>query len=209
MRYPPPLGMRKRRIELGMTLAKLAEECTRRGVNVSLQTVGKIESGKHRPRPALRKTLADVLGYTAEEFPIPPGYAGGGGRKPDPSPVSAEWLGERYLVKKWNVAQIAKEIGKSYGYTRALLHASGIPLRRKGNSPGRPRSNVIRSARLDKGMNQATLAQMCGVAPSTICRIEQGIHAPNSALRATLAQHLDIPIQEIPLSGREMPIDDA
>lgn len=37
-------------------------------------------------------------------------------------------------------------------------------------------SNVMRNARLDKGMWLKDLAELCGAHPSTISRIERGVH---------------------------------
>lgn len=191
--YEIPIGMRKRRVRLGMTQDELAQECTKAGANTSQSAITRIERGERRPRPALRKALADILGYTAEgkEFPVPADPRNV--RKPDPSPVSTKWLAERYLGDEWSVEQIAEEIGKSYGYTWYLLHTSGIPLRGSKDQPYKS----MRKARIDKGLTLTVLAKRCGVASSTLSRVERGIHSPGRLLRLDLERELGIPYLEI------------
>jgi transcriptional regulator with XRE-family HTH domain len=57
--------MRKARIRLGMTLAQVAEECTRRGTPLSEAQASRIERGHFAGRPETRAVLAEVLDLDA------------------------------------------------------------------------------------------------------------------------------------------------
>lgn len=60
--------VRLRRLEQGLTIKRLAEYCKAAGVKVSASEISRIERSIHAPRPALRKTLADVLGLAVTDF---------------------------------------------------------------------------------------------------------------------------------------------
>lgn len=54
-----------------MTQKLLAEGCKAAGVRVSVSEISRIERRIHGPRPALRKTLADLLGVAVTDFGEP------------------------------------------------------------------------------------------------------------------------------------------
>jgi transcriptional regulator with XRE-family HTH domain len=59
------------RLGLGMTLAAVAVECTRRGAPVSEGQLSRIERGVFNPRPKLRAVLAELLGLDpVEDFEV-------------------------------------------------------------------------------------------------------------------------------------------
>lgn len=59
------------RLALGMTLAEVADECTKRGAPVSEGHVSRLERGIFNPRPKLRAVLAEVLGLDAvDDFEV-------------------------------------------------------------------------------------------------------------------------------------------
>lgn len=53
--------LQERRLQRGLTLRALAEECARRGVRVGDSQLSKIERGLSIPRPKLRAVLADTF----------------------------------------------------------------------------------------------------------------------------------------------------
>lgn len=60
--------VRVRRLERGLSGKALAKRCRDLGVSVSVSQISRIERRIHRPRPALRRTLAEVLGLTVMDF---------------------------------------------------------------------------------------------------------------------------------------------
>lgn len=66
----PRPSMRRKRLGLGLTLNGLAARCTEAGAPVTAPALSRIERRLQAPRPALRKTLADVLGMSTDDFPI-------------------------------------------------------------------------------------------------------------------------------------------
>lgn len=60
--------LRDRRVRLGLTLAELAAECTKRGAPATESAMSRIERGIHVPRPGVRKALADVLDLDVTDF---------------------------------------------------------------------------------------------------------------------------------------------
>lgn len=73
--------MRERRLDQGLTGKALAQRCRKLGVSVSASEISRIERRIHTPRPALRRTLAEVLDLTIMDFewetPEPPDGHGG------------------------------------------------------------------------------------------------------------------------------------
>lgn len=63
-----PSLVRARRLELGLTMARLAERCAAEGTKVSASEISRIERRIHIPRPALRLALAEVLGISVADF---------------------------------------------------------------------------------------------------------------------------------------------
>lgn len=55
-------AFQQRRLDLGMTQQDLADECTRRGAPVGDSQISKIERGKGKPLPPLRRALKLILG---------------------------------------------------------------------------------------------------------------------------------------------------
>ncbi|MGH3586235.1 MAG: helix-turn-helix domain-containing protein [Pseudonocardia sp.] len=68
MQEPNPSPIRQRRLELGLTLRALAVRCREQGTLVSNSQLSKIERGMYVPRPALRATLRNVLGFETDVF---------------------------------------------------------------------------------------------------------------------------------------------
>lgn len=62
------VDLRGKRLELGLTLKQLAERCRSGGVSVSASEISRIERAMHVPRPALRKTLAELLDVSIADF---------------------------------------------------------------------------------------------------------------------------------------------
>lgn len=198
---PSIADIRQRRKDMGMTLADLKRECANRGVKVSENHLSKIENGTHGPRPALWKAIADALSYDPEAEFVPLPHARiEHNRMCTPSPVTVRWLRHHYVTKQWSIQRIADVIGMSHTYTWELIRNSGIPMRNGGQVR---KGNVLRKARLDKGMRVKDLADLCGVAVSTISRIERGIYGATKALRLELAKHLEVPESAIPVASRE------
>jgi transcriptional regulator with XRE-family HTH domain len=63
-----PSLVKKRRLELRLTLRGLADECAKRGTPASNSQLSKIERGLYAPRPKLRGTLAEILGIGVDDF---------------------------------------------------------------------------------------------------------------------------------------------
>lgn len=62
------MDLRGKRLEQGLTMEQLAEQCTAAGTRVSASEISRIERGIHIPRPALRKRLAELLGVTVADL---------------------------------------------------------------------------------------------------------------------------------------------
>jgi len=62
------VDFRSRRLELGLTMRQLAEQCRAAGVPVSQSEISRIERLIHVPRPTLRKKLAEILGMEVAEI---------------------------------------------------------------------------------------------------------------------------------------------
>lgn len=54
-------GVRRRRLQRGLTMLELAQQCTTAGAPVSEGQVSRIETGVHFPRPRLRAVLSELL----------------------------------------------------------------------------------------------------------------------------------------------------
>jgi len=64
--------MLKHRLERGLTLRALAEQCVNAGAPVSSSQLSKIERGLSAPSPAVRAALARVLDLDVlEDFKLP------------------------------------------------------------------------------------------------------------------------------------------
>lgn len=59
---------RVRRLERGLSLAALAQQCREVGAPVSVSELSRVERHIHTPRPTLRRALADLLDLTAMDF---------------------------------------------------------------------------------------------------------------------------------------------
>ncbi|WP_423833321.1 helix-turn-helix domain-containing protein [Streptomyces manipurensis] len=70
-------ALRRRRLELGLTLVKLADRCDKAGVPVAHSHLSKLERGHYTPRPGLRLVLTELLGLDAEVFETEVPEAGG------------------------------------------------------------------------------------------------------------------------------------
>ena len=62
-------AVERARINKGWTLRKLADVLAAAGTQVDHSALAKIERGERKPRPALRKALADVLGIDPLDIP--------------------------------------------------------------------------------------------------------------------------------------------
>lgn len=61
--------MQTARLGKGLTHRALAEQCQLAGVAVDHSQLVRIERGQSSPRPALRATLASVLGIEPDQLP--------------------------------------------------------------------------------------------------------------------------------------------
>lgn len=54
----------------------------------------------------------------------------------------------------------------------------------------------IKALRVAKGLTQAELAEQCGYEPLTVSRFERGTYSPGIDTLATIAEVLDVPMQD-------------
>jgi len=67
-RKPQGSAVLRSRLEHGLTLRQLADECGTAGTSVHYSTLSRIECGEIVPRPALLATLAKVLELDVDDF---------------------------------------------------------------------------------------------------------------------------------------------
>jgi transcriptional regulator with XRE-family HTH domain len=65
---PQGSAVLRSRLEHGLTLRQLADECEAAGTSVHYSTLSRIEGGEIVPRPALLATLAKVLDLDVAEL---------------------------------------------------------------------------------------------------------------------------------------------
>jgi transcriptional regulator with XRE-family HTH domain len=61
-------ALRETRERAGLTLVEVAERCKKAGHSVHSSTLGKIESSKHLPSPALLRALTTALDVTVDDL---------------------------------------------------------------------------------------------------------------------------------------------
>jgi transcriptional regulator with XRE-family HTH domain len=60
--------LRAKRLQLGLTLRELADQCAAQGAPIHFSSLGLIERGKTVPRPRVRAVLAGILGIDVTDF---------------------------------------------------------------------------------------------------------------------------------------------
>lgn len=109
------------------------------------------------------------------------------GRSGDRIELTAEWLAERYLVRRWTAQQIAQVSGWSSQYVRDALRRSGIALRATGVHRGLREVDRDRLAGwLADGATLATIADRTGYSSTGVRKLCQrwGLAVPPAPRRS-------------------------
>lgn len=86
--------------------------------------------------------------------------------------LTAAWLAERYVVRRWTTERIAQVSGWSSQYVRDALRAFGIPLRATGVHSGLREVDRDRLAGwLAEGASVATVADRTGYSPAGVRKL--------------------------------------
>ena len=188
-----PLGLRERRLVLGLTCGELAER-----IGTSLRLIVEWESGVP-VHPLCRDALAEVLEIPSRELPW--------------TPLAREipTLYSRRINKGLSQEQLAEKVGTFPGiignWERGLLVSPNYRERLSaaldilaGEEPwwaDKPTVPGLKEWRLIAGITQKETAKCLGVSASTYGNWERGMLVPYRH-RARVASVLDIPIGEEP-----------